>query len=120
LFKWRRGIIYAYSCIDVYADGATRDEWAYVGKTRQALYRRHEQHMADQPWADLFPQVRVIFEFDKCPDWWLSLAEKYTIWFTKPTYNYEFNLRNKYRIPIYQAKKDRSDRDRLARSRRRW
>lgn len=117
---WRRGIIYAYSCVDYYSAKNVRDEWAYVGKTRQALYRRHEQHMADQPWSDLYPEVRVIFEFDYCPDWWLSLVEKYTIWYTKPTYNYEYNLKNKYRVPLPQAKEHRLERNRLARMRRPW
>lgn len=75
--------------------------------------------MADQPWSDLYPEVRIVFEFKYCPDWWLSLVEKYTIKCTRPTYNYEFNLKNKRRVPIPQARQDRKDRNRVARARRR-
>lgn len=67
--------------------------------------------MATQPWSDLYPEVRIIFEFEKCPDWWLTLVEKYTIWYTRPTYNYQFNLKNKFRIPLYRAVQDRKNRD---------
>jgi hypothetical protein len=111
VFGWRRGIIYAYSTLDYYSRKDIRDDWAYVGKTRQALVSRHEQHMTSQPWSDLYPQVRVIFDFKSCPDWWLTLFEKYTIWATKPTYNYEYNTKNKHRVPKYQALADRKKRD---------
>lgn len=118
MFGWRRGIIYAYSCVDPRT--GKRDHWAYVGKTRQQLARRHEQHIASQPWSDLYPQVRVVFDFKSCPDWWLTLFEKYTIKLTRPAYNYEYNTKNSRRIPKYQAVKERSDRERLARMRRSW
>jgi hypothetical protein len=108
-YVWRSGIIYAYSAIDPRT--GKRDDWAYVGKTRQPLVRRHEQHIASQPWSDLYPEIRIIFEFKKCPDFWLTMFEKYTIWYTRPTYNYEYNIRNPYRIPKYQAIKERADRD---------
>jgi hypothetical protein len=119
LFGWRPGIIYAYSCIDPYTS-KDRENWAYVGKTRQALYKRHNQHMDSQPWADLYPQVRVIFKFKSCPDWWLTLAEKLTIKFTRPLYNYEYNTKNSRRIPKFQAEAEREDRNRLARMRVTW
>jgi hypothetical protein len=67
--------------------------------------------MADQPWSDLYPEVRIIFEFSTCPDIWLTWAEKLTIWYTRPTYNYEYNTKNPYRIPKYQAVKERADRN---------
>jgi hypothetical protein len=118
MFGWRRGIIYAYSCVD--PRSGKRDRWAYVGKTRQLLAKRHEQHIASQPWSDLYPQVRVVFDFKGCPDWWLTLFEKYTIKFTRPAYNYDYNTKNSRRIPKYQAMKQRNDRDRLARMRRPW
>jgi hypothetical protein len=108
-FIWRTGIIYAYSVLDPRT--GERDDWAYVGKTRQLLSSRHNQHMDSQPWSDLYPQVRVIFTFKRCPDWWLTFAEKSTIWYTRPTYNFEYNTRNPYRIPKYQAVKERADRD---------
>lgn len=121
MFGWRRGIIYAYSCLDYYSDKpGVRDDWAYVGQTRQLLAKRHEQHMASQPWSDLYPQVRVVFEFDYCPDWFLTLMEKWVIWYSKATYNYQYNTKNKYRIPKYQAIHDRQERDRLVRMRRMW
>lgn len=109
MLGWRRGIIYAYSCVDP-ATGQ-REPWAYVGKTRQALVTRHNQHMESQPWSDLYPQVRVIFNFESCPDWWLRLAEKWTIKFTQPLYNYEYNTKNPRRVPKYQAVADRQKRD---------
>lgn len=109
MFGWRRGIIYAYSCIDPVT--RKRDDWAYVGKTRQLLAVRHEQHMAAQPWSDLYPEVRILFEFKSCPDWWLSFCEKFTIKCAKPTYNYEYNTKNPFRVPKYQALAERKARD---------
>ena len=118
MLGWRRGIIYAYSTIDPRT--GKRERWAYVGKTRQKLMSRHDQHMKSQPWSDLYPQVRVVWEFSSCPDWWLSLAEKWTIKYTRPLYNYEYNTKNSRRIPKYEAKSQRYDRDmQLRRSRRR-
>lgn len=118
MLGWRPGVIYAYSTLD--AETGDREPWAYVGQTRQELYKRHNQHIACQPWSDLFPEVRIVFKFKHCPDWWLTLTEKLVIKFTKPLYNYEYNTKNPRRIPIYQAKADREMRDRLARMRRFW
>jgi hypothetical protein len=101
LLGWRPGIIYAYSCIN--PETGEREPWAYVGKTRQLLVNRHAQHMASQPWSDLYPEVRVVFDFKSCPDWWLDTAEKWTIKFTRPLYNYEHNTKNPRRIPKYEA-----------------
>jgi len=109
LLGWRPGIIYAYSCID--PETGEREDWAYVGKTRQLLANRHAQHMVSQPWSDLYPEIRVVFEFKGCPDWWLTFAEKWTIWYTRPLYNYEYNTKNPYRIPKYEAVKQRQYRD---------
>lgn len=109
MFGWRPGIIYAYSCQDHFTED--RIDWAYVGKTRQLLMNRHDQHMRDQPWSDLYPQVRVVFYFKSCPDWWLKLAEKTTIKYTRPIYNYEYNTKNKYRVPKYIALEQRKERD---------
>lgn len=113
---WRRGIIYAYSC--KIPGTRSREPWAYVGKTRQALASRHEQHMKVQPWSDLYPEIRIVFDFKSCPDWWLTMAEKLTIKFTRPLYNYEYNTKNSRRIPKYQATADRQRRN-LRRGRRR-
>lgn len=118
MFGWRRGIIYAYSTLD--PKSGKREKWAYIGKTRQPLSKRHEQHLTSQPWSDLYPQVRVVFDFTSCPDWWLTLFEKYTIRFARPTYNYEYNTKNPHRVPLYRAQADRKTRDRLARMRRPW
>lgn len=114
--KFRPGIIYAYSAID--PDSGRRIRWAYVGKTRQKLVNRHNQHMVVQPWSDLFPNVRIVFSFNSCPDWWLSLVEKLTIKFTRPLYNYDYNTKNRRRIPKYAALKQRKERDLLRRKQR--
>jgi hypothetical protein len=118
MLGWRPGIIYAYSTVDFKT--GKRERWSYVGKTRQTLVKRHNQHMDVQPWSDLFPQVRVVFDFRSCPDWWLTWAEKLTIWVMRPLYNYEYNTKNSRRIPKYQAEADRKTRDRLVRMRRMW
>lgn len=116
MFNWRSGIIYAYSCVD--PDTGKRIRWAYVGKTRQTLMRRHNQHMPTQPWSDLYPEIRVVFYFSSCPDWFLRLVEKLTIKVTFPLYNYEYNTKNPRRIPKYEAQAQRRQRD-LRRSRKR-
>jgi hypothetical protein len=127
LKRWRRfllkyilfrpGIIYAYSCID--PKTAQREWWAYVGKTRQTLAERHAQHMGTspvrgkriaQPWSDLYPEVRVVYEL-KCPEFVLDILEKWTIKINKPLYNYIYNTKNPRRIPKYQADQERYYRD---------
>jgi hypothetical protein len=119
MFGWRRGIVYAYSAIDPVT--GLREHWAYVGQTRQELALRHAQHMGldkrqkRQPWSDLYPEIRVVFEFKACPDWWLNLVEKWTIKFTYPKYNYMHNLTNPNRIPLPEAERARVERDRKRR-----
>jgi hypothetical protein len=109
MFGWRRGIIYAYSCIN--PNTGRRIRWAYVGLTRQQLAARHQQHMDIQPWSDLYPEIRIIFDFKRCPDWWLAMFEKHTIKVMRPVYNYEHNTKNSRRIPKYQAAIQRKSRD---------
>jgi hypothetical protein len=117
MFGWRRGIIYAYSTIDPLT--GQREHWAYVGQTRQELALRHAQHMGfdkrqkRQPWSDLYPEIRVIFEFKSCPNWWLDLVEKLTIKFTYPMYNYIHNLNNPRRVDLRLAESSRRERDRI-------
>lgn len=123
MFRWRKGIIYAYSTLDPLT--GEREQWAYVGQTRQELALRHAQHMGfdkrqkHQPWSDLYPEIRVVFEFRSCPDWWLDWVEKLVIKFTYPRYNYIHNLNNPNRITIPQAESARKERDRLGVLRRR-
>ncbi len=109
MFGWRKGIIYAYSVIDPKTERRLR--WGYVGKTRQMLVNRHNQHMKTQPWSDLYPEVRIVWEFSSCPDWWLTMFEKFTIKCTKPYYNYEYNTKNPRRVPKYEAVAQRQARD---------
>jgi hypothetical protein len=115
MLGWRRGIIYAYSTLDPVT--GKREHWAYVGQTRQELERRHAQHMGmtnrqkRQPWSDLYPEIRIVFEFSSCPDWWLDWVEKIVIKFTYPRYNYIHNLKNPRRITKMDAEKDRQLRD---------
>ena len=122
LFGWRRGIVYAYSVLDPITN--ERVHWAYVGRTRQSLVQRHSQHMGytdkqdRQPWSDMYPSVRIVFDFKYCPDWWLDLVEKWTIKTMRPTYNYIHNTKNSRRVPKYVAEAQRADRERLRRIRR--
>lgn len=125
MFGWRPGIVYAYSTIDPKTNRRVR--WAYVGQTRQSLAVRHNQHMGfvkiwgkykPQPWSDLYPEVRVVWQFDSCPNWWLTLFEKYTIKTMRPIYNYNYNTRNRRRIPLFTAIEQRKQRDRARRLRR--
>lgn len=125
-FLWfRPGIIYAYSVLDFISQ--TREPWAYVGQTRQNLVERHNQHMGQssrykthrQPWSDLYPEVRVVWQ-GKCPDFFLNLVEEFYIKKYKPLYNYIHNTKNARRITKIEAEYQRLQRDRLARTRRRW
>lgn len=125
-FLWfRPAIVYAYSCIDPM--NGLREMWAYVGQTRQELASRHAQHMGNdarykvkqQPWSDLYPEVRIVWQ-GRCPDFFLDLIEEFYIKRYKPVYNYIHNTKNPRRIPKYEAVKQRQDRDRLARMRRVW
>ena len=123
MFGWRRGIIYAYSTVNPRT--GKRERWSYVGLTRQELISRHNQHMGldprqkRQPWSDLYPEVRIVFDFKHCPDWWLRLVEEITIKLTKPTYNYIHNTKNSGRVTKFQAEADRRSRD-LRRGRYVW
>lgn len=133
LLKWiifRPAIVYAYSALNVAksTDAITvRDLWAYIGQTRQELASRHAQHMGNssryktvaQPWSDLYPEVRVVWQ-GRCPDFVLDLIEMWYIKRKKPLYNYIHNTHNPHRITKYEAKFQRSERDRLARMRRPW
>ncbi len=123
LYKYlvfRPAIVYAYSCIDLKT--ALREEWAYVGQTRQILAERHNQHMGTtvvrgkpttaQSWSDLYPEVRVVWQ-GKCPDIVLDFIEKYYIKTRKPLYNYIHNTKNARRIPKFQAVMQRQERDRV-------
>lgn len=115
MFGWKPGIVYAYSCKDHHS--AKRIWWAYVGQTRQELVARHNQHMGHdtrqpaQPWSDLYPEIRVVFHFKYCPNWFLDLAEELVIKFTMPKYNYIHNTKNPGRIPKFRAIAERKERD---------
>jgi len=130
-FLWfRPAIVYAYSILDLDKSTETitvRDLWAYIGQTRQELASRHAQHMGNdlrykgkaQPWSDLYPEVRVIWQ-GRCPDFVLDLIEMYYIKKRKPLFNYIHNTKNSRRIPKYEAQQQRRERERLARMRRIW
>ena len=117
--RFKPAIIYAYSCME-YPYTGKREEWAYVGKTRQELAARHNQHMGVegfrkkeiecQPWSDLYPEVRVVYSFN-CPEFILDLVERWTIKRRKPLYNYIHNMDNPRRITKPAAKAQRRERD---------
>lgn len=122
---FRPGIIYAYSCLD--PNSGDREPWAYVGQTRQSLASRHSQHMGydmryrgpAQPWSDLYPEVRIVWQ-GKVPDFFLDLIEEYYIKSKKAVYNYMHNTKNPRRVTKHDALLQRSNRDRLVRMRRPW
>lgn len=125
-YLWfRPGIIYAYSCID--PSTGLRELWAYVGQTRQQLIERHDQHMGQstkykthrQPWSDLYPEVRIVWE-GNCPGIILDLIEKYYIKRYRALYNYIHNTNNPRRITKPEAEYQRLQRDQLANARRIW
>lgn len=123
MFGWKPGIVYAYSVL-VYPFNGKRERWGYVGQTRQELVARHNQHMGydtrqpAQSWSDLYPEIRIVYEFKFCPDWWLDFVEKWVIKLTFPLYNYIHNTKNPRRIPKYEAVAQRQQRDlRRARTR---
>ncbi len=125
-FVFRPGIIYAYSCMKYPLTG-DREWWAYVGKTRQSLAARHDQHMGVdsykkkdiecQPWSDLYPEVRIVYSLN-CPEFVLDFLERWTIRQHKPLYNYIHNTDNPRRVTKHRAKAERRDRDLLRGTRR--
>lgn len=105
--KYEKGIIYAYSVMYK----GQRVEWAYIGKTKRQLIIRHDEHLRNQYWSDLYPEVRIVKEFNNCYAWWLSLVEWYYIKTKKPIFNQEHNFKNKKRIPRTVQKIERANRE---------
>lgn len=129
----RKGRIYLFTTLRVHEsgtrvglvlDGTTED--GYVGKTRQTLAQREQQHrggsadgepvpgedLEEQPWWDISVGGIQLLE----QGFWTDdeLAERETFWIhqVKPRYNYVENLDNKNRIPKFTAREHRDNRDR--------
>jgi len=105
----RPGTIYALDVADHRTGRLHRND--YIGKTRQRPGARWEQHRKTQPWGDLIVRGRVIKQWRRVSTphlWW---AEVWRIVLRQPRLNYQWNLANPRRVPIYTARRQRRLRD---------
>jgi hypothetical protein len=128
----RKGRIYLFTTLRVHEsgpntgmvlDGTTED--GYVGKTRQTLAQREQQHrggsadgepvpgedLEEQPWFDVTVGGIRLVEQGVWTDGELAEREQYWIDQIKPRYNYLGNCANKRRIPKPVAREHRDRRD---------
>jgi hypothetical protein len=107
----RRGVVYGIRTLDP-ENGAI--VLGYVGQTFQALADREAQHREDQPWSDLIVDEAFVIACG----WWtcaeIDAAEALYIRALRPTYNFEHNLDNPQRVPIWVARQQREQRDAVA------
>lgn len=82
-------------------------QWGYVGQT-SSFRHRAIQHEA-KPWADLVVRVYRL----RLPDWvWLRLVVEFVlIGLLAPSYNYQHNLWNPRRVPLWEQTRQRRIRD---------
>lgn len=133
----RRGAVYLFKTLCVHEsgprvglvlDGSTED--GYVGKTRQTLAQREQQHrggsadggpvrdaeedeeVEEQPWWDLTVGGIQLLEKGNWTDDELAKKEVEWIHRIRPQYNYVDNLDNERRIPKFTAREHRDNRDR--------
>jgi hypothetical protein len=111
----RRGIVYGFDILRP-ATGDTRVD--YVGQTVRPLAVREAEHRGlgrdpscEQPWSDLIVGRAFVVE----EGWWtcaeLDERERFHIARLQPVYNHEANLNNPYRVPIFEARRQRDARD---------
>ncbi len=82
--------------------GQRRTRLDYVGQTIRGLDIRFGEHLDDKPWADLAVSSQpVIVEQGMWTKAERDAREKAAIERIRPRYNYEHNLGNPERIPIY-------------------
>lgn len=129
----RKGRVYLFTTLRIQEsgpdagmvlDGTTED--GYVGKTRQTLAQREQQHrggsadgepvpgedLEEQPWWDVTVGGIQLVEQGVWTDDELAERERYWIRQIKPRYNYIDNCANKQRIPKPVAREHRDCRDR--------
>lgn len=119
----RPGSVYAYRTRRFDRDGMPLDgtEIGYVGQTRQALVARDGQHRGTraqrdgtvkcQPFADLIDGEIVLLESGLWTDADLDRREMFHIGALRPRFNYVGNA-GPHRVPIYEARRHRDNRDR--------
>ncbi len=111
----RPGVVYGIRTHDP-ATGST--VLGYVGQTFQPLPAREAQHRAEQPWSDLIVDVFVIAR-GRWTTAEIDAVEADRIRVLRPVYNHDHNLNNSGRVPIWLARRQRAERDRVA-GRARW
>lgn len=104
----RPGVVYGFWILDP-TSGQVRVD--YVGQTFQRLAAREAQHRETQPWSDLIVGPAFIIESGCWTQAELDELEAFHIRRLLPRYNYEFNLDNAERIPIWLAQEQRAERD---------
>lgn len=76
----------------------------YIGQTGRAAAVRWMEHMAEQPWA------HEVAQWVRDPHLWPTVdavlrAERQAIMAEQPRYNYEHNLANPHRVPVYRQRR---------------
>lgn len=96
----RRGIVYVITAVDP-RTGLVVD--GYVGKTRQTIQARVQQHLDLKPWAPAAVDYR--------PEWsgrytnlGLTVREIVSILWFRPIFNFQWNRLNSRRIPIWKQR----------------
>lgn len=111
--KRRRGATYLFDGYDPYAllKGRLKEIPLYGGKTRQRPENRWRQHLhggrgaAPQLWAPLVTGVRVVKEWERISDGWLSVRETLMIGWRQPRANIRLNRGNPHRIPPWEMRR---------------
>lgn len=112
----RLGIIYLLS---VTSTDAVTDRRAYVGQTRRLLDVRVKGHKSSQPWGDLEIGAKILV---RVPLFLLTVVEFLAIKIIRPTYNLQWNERNRRRVgrgPLVIARRARDLERREATARKR-
>lgn len=120
--RWRRpGVVYAFWGYDPHEllKGVLKIIVLYVGQTRQKPETRRDQHLKGglgspaKPWGDLMTEWKPIWSRKKTFSFWLTMKEYSNIAKMLPQNNIKMNMMNPNRIPPWEQKRLRKERDAL-------
>lgn len=120
-----RGLVYGIPTLPVDQHGRVIPGAApvlgYVGKSRQTVWQREQQHRADQPFGDLICGGSWVIEEGVWTEEELDAREQHYIRCgvvlvpgqrpQRPVYNHDHNLGNPERIEIWRARQHRQVRE---------
>lgn len=121
----RLGIVYGFDILDHHTNQVVAND--YVGQSVRALAVREDEHRGrgrnpgdEQPWSDRIVGAPRILEQGMWTSAELDEREQYWITTLRPRMNYMGNGANPDRIPKYEARRQRAERDRAAGIVSRW